>query len=73
MKTRALGWGGGMVVGIAVWALGAPAASAQELCDGRVCPESFTCESTTHVCGPDDASRQNARRTPIARRAGAVV
>lgn len=44
----------GMVVGLATWTLGAPAARAQELCDGHVCPEGFTCVTTTSTCPADD-------------------
>jgi len=39
---------------LGVVVLFASAAEAQELCDGRVCPEAFTCETYTSTCPPED-------------------
>lgn len=52
MKNEA--WGRWVALGFAVWAFGEPVAVAEELCDGRVCPEMFTCETYTSTCAADD-------------------
>jgi MYXO-CTERM domain-containing protein len=54
MRMRNEAWGRWVALGFAVWAFGEPVVKAEELCDGRVCPEMFTCETSTSTCAADD-------------------
>jgi hypothetical protein len=54
MTNRALGWGSWVVPVLAGWILYAPALRAEESCDGRPCPEGFTCVTTSTTCPSDD-------------------
>lgn len=54
MTTRALGGIGWAAACLAAWALAEPTAHAAVTCDGRVCPEGFTCETTTSSCASDE-------------------